>query len=413
MGRIIFHIDVNSAFLSWTAVKRLNDGDTLDLRTIPAAIAGDSGDRRSIILAKSTLAKKYGVVTGEPTGMALQKCPHLVCVPSDFHLYSQCSRNMMALLSAYSDRIEQFSIDEAFLDYTGMELLFGPPLEAAQAIKNRIYQELGFTVNIGVSENKLLAKMAGELEKPDKLITLFPDEIQTKLWPLPVSELFMVGKKSTERLKKLGIRTIGDLANYPLHLLEKEFKSQGKQMHAFANGIDNTSVANIEDPHDIKSISNSTTLIADVTDRKQAHAVLLSLSETVAMRLRGYGYCANEIAVTIKTADFKLYTHQKKVLNAIDCTNAVYENAKEVFDYAWRGEPIRLLGIRTAHLSHEDCQQLSFMDQDWSKHKSADAAMDKLRMKYGKTTIIRSSLVNSETEAFRRGRLDINNKIIK
>ena len=164
MSRIIFHIDVNSAFLSWSAVQRLKDGETVDLREIPSAVAGDGQSRRGIILAKSTPAKKYGIQTGEPTGMALQKCPELVCIPPDFPLYSRSSEKMFQLLGEYSDRIEQFSIDEGFLEYTGMEALFGPPLEAAKTIQQRIFTELGFTVNIGISCNKLLAKMAGELE---------------------------------------------------------------------------------------------------------------------------------------------------------------------------------------------------------------------------------------------------------
>ncbi|MBR5123412.1 MAG: DNA polymerase IV, partial [Anaerotignum sp.] len=369
MERVIFHIDVNSAFLSWTAVDRLRKGDEIDLRTIPSIVGGNRETRHGIVLAKSTPAKKYGIITGEPIAMALRKCPDLVCVPLDFPLYAENSRKMFELLSDYSDRIEKFSIDEGFLDYTGMERLLGPPIEAAEKIRQRIKDELGFTVNIGVSSNKILAKMAGELEKPDKLITLFPEEIKEKLWPLPVEELFMVGRRTAPRLRNMGIRTIGDLAAYPLPLLEKEFKSFGNLLHTYANGIDDSSVVPDHEADGIKSIGNSTTTTFDVTDRETAYKILLALSETVAMLLRGHDLYAMEIAVTLKSSDFKVYSHQKQMLNAIDCTNAVYEAAKEIFDEAWKKEPLRLLGVRAGKLCHEDFRQLSILDEDWSKQK--------------------------------------------
>ena len=411
MGRVIFHIDVNSAFLSWTAVERLKSGEELDLRTIPSIVGGNNDSRRGIVLAKSTPAKKFGIITGEPIGMALQKCPELVCVPPDFPLYSRSSRRMFELLSDYSDRIEQFSIDEGFLDYTGMERLLGPPLETAEKIRTRIREELGFTVNIGVSSNKLLAKMAGELEKPDKLITLFPEEVPEKLWPLPVEELFMVGRRTSPRLHKMGIHTIGDLAKYPQPLLEKEFKSFGKMMHAYANGIDDSPVAEAIETTEVKSIGNSTTTPFDVTDRETAHKILLALAETVSMRLRCSKLCAQEVAVVLKSSDFKVYSHQRQLLNAIDCTNAVYETAREVFDEVWKNEPLRLLGIRAGRLCGEDCVQLSILNEDWSKQKKADAAMDAIRLKYGKETVRRSTFADGDMKAYEGGKMKINNKI--
>lgn len=411
MGRVIFHIDVNSAFLSWTAVDRLKKGEESDLREIPSIVGGDSESRHGIVLAKSTPAKKYGIVTGEPIAMALRKCPELVCVPPNFPLYSQNSKAMFAILSEYSDRVEQFSIDEGFLDYTGMEKLFGPPLETAEMIRQRIRKELGFTVNIGVSCNKILAKMAGELEKPDKLITLFPDEIEKKMWPLPVEELFMVGRRTAPRLRQMGIHTIGELAAFPLPLLEKEFKSFGRMLHAYANGIDDSPVVPEAEAEDLKSIGNSTTTPFDVEDRETAYKILLALSETVSMRLRGHKVCAQEIAVTFKSSDFKVYSHQKQLLNAVDCTNAVYETAKEIFDTAWKKEPLRLLGVRAGKLCTEDCVQLSILEEDWSKQKKADAAMDALRLKYGKNTIRRSTFAD-EDRGF-EGKLKIKKDIIK
>ena len=412
MSRIIFHIDVNSAFLSWTAVERLNKGDPIDLREIPSIVGGDSETRHGIVLAKSTPAKKYGIVTGEPIAMALRKCPELVCVPPDFPLYARNSRRMFEILSDYSDRIEQFSIDEGFLEYSGMEKLLGPPLETAEMIRQRIKKELGFTVNIGVSCNKILAKMAGELEKPDKLITLFPEEIEEKLWPLPVEDLFMVGRRTSPRLREMGIRTIGELANFPLPLLEKEFKSFGRMLHAYANGIDDSPVVPESEATELKSIGNSTTTSFDVEDRETAYKILLALSETVSMRLRGHKLCAQEIAVTLKSSDFKVYSHQKQLVNAVDCTNAVYETAKEIFDEVWKKEPLRLLGVRAGKLCAEDCVQLSFLEEDWSKQKKVDAAMDAIRLKYGKNTVRRSTFADDESKGF-AGKLKIKDQVIK
>lgn len=412
MSRIIFHIDVNSAFLSWTAVERLNKGEHIDLREIPSIVGGDSETRHGIVLAKSTPAKKYGIVTGEPIAMALRKCPELVCVPPDFPLYARNSRRMFEILSHYSDRIEQFSIDEGFLEYSGMEKLLGPPLETAEMIRQRIKKELGFTVNIGVSCNKILAKMAGELEKPDKLITLFPEEIEEKLWPLPVEDLFMVGRRTSPRLREMGIRTIGELANFPLPLLEKEFKSFGRMLHAYANGIDDSPVVPESEATELKSIGNSTTTSFDVEDRETAYKILLALSETVSMRLRGHKLCAQEIAVTLKSSDFKVYSHQKQLVNAVDCTNAVYETAKEIFDEVWKKEPLRLLGVRAGKLCAEDCVQLSFLEEDWSKQKKADAAMDAIRLKYGKNTVRRSTFADDESKGF-AGKLKIKDQVIK
>lgn len=411
MRRIIFHIDVNNAFLSWTAVQRLKDGEMLDIREIPSAIAGDHENRRGIILAKSTPAKQFGIQTGEPTAFAKQKCPHLICFPPDFPLYSRCSESMFSILQTYSDRVEQFSIDEGFLDFTGMEALFGDPLHAAKQIQQTIYKTLGFTVNIGISSNKLLAKMAGELEKPNKILTLFPEEIPEKLWPLPVEELFMVGRRTAPKLRKMGICTIGELACYPTTLLTKEFKSYGMMLHAFANGLDDSPVAAANTQTAAKSIGNSTTIAYDVTDATTAYRILLALSETVALRLRQSGLLAQEIAVTIKTSDFMVHSHQQQLCNAVDCTNAVYLAAKEAFDAVWKGTPIRLLGIRAGKLCQDPCVQLSFLEQDWSKQRKADAAMDVIRMKYGKESVQRSTFIGQCEKAYEGGKLKINNRI--
>lgn len=396
MNKTIFHIDVNSAFLSWSTAAIMKKGETLDLRTIPSAIGGDSNSRRGIILAKSIPAKKFGVTTGEPIVSALRKCPSLIVIPPDFQLYTHCSHQLFNLLSNYSDRLEVFSIDECFLDYTGMEKLFGAPEHAAFTIKERIKSELGFTVNIGIGPNKLLAKMAGELEKPDKVLTIYTHEIKEKLWPLPVSELFMVGRRTSPRLNHLGIYTVGQLANYDYNILEREFKSYAQTLKNYANGVADEIIAPFGHKHVYKSISNSTTTARDVLKKEEAHKVLLALCENVGKRLRYHRQFANGISVTVKTNDFKVYSRQKQLNGSTDCTNTLYHCATEIFDAMWKKEPLRHLGVSADKLSADCFYQLSFSEEDREKHRKADAAIDTIKEKFGSTSIKRCVLMDNE-----------------
>ncbi len=412
MERTIFHIDVNSAFLSWEAARQLREGKTEDLRLIPSAVCGDTESRRGVILAKSIPAKKYGIVTGEPVVSAMRKCPFLLRIPPDFKLYRDSSERLFRILGEYSDRLEKYSIDECFLDYTGMERLFGEPWEAAWTIKERIKEELGFTVNIGISTNKLLAKMAGDLKKPDLVHTLYLKEIEEKMWPLPVESLFMVGRRTAPRLRRMGITTIGDLAVYNQSCLIREFKSFGYQLHAYANGEDASSFS-AGGESGMKSISNSTTLPADVRDCASAEKILLSLSESVAQRMREEGVSAQEIAVAVKTSDFRVYSHQKQLYSATDCTNMVYEKAREIFREMWRGEPVRLLGVRASRLCGSQCVQLSLLDGDFEKQRKADKAMDQIRLKYGKEAVMRSTFLHSEVVKEDGEALKVNQKAMK
>ncbi|MGL4789858.1 MAG: DNA polymerase Y family protein, partial [Anaerotignaceae bacterium] len=267
--KTIFHIDVNSAFLSWSAVELLKTDSSVDLRTIASAIGGDSNSRKGVVLAKSQPAKKYNITTGEPLAQALKKCPHLKVIPPDFPLYSRYSKMLFNLLYNYSDRIEVFSIDECFLDYTGMEGLFGEPEKAAYTIKEQIKNQLGFTVNIGIGPNKLLAKMAGELEKPDKVLTIYSHEIEKKLWNLPVGELFMVGRQTLPKLNKIGIYTIGQLANYDEKILQQEFKNYATILKNYSNGIGEDVIKPFGKSHTYKSISNSTTTKKDIHTKEE------------------------------------------------------------------------------------------------------------------------------------------------
>ena len=283
---LIFHIDVNSAYLSWESVRRLEeDPGALDLRTIPSAVGGDASLRHGIVLAKSTPAKAYGISTGEPISQALRKCPSLTVVPARFDVYLKKSGQLMEILSDYTPDIEKFSIDEAFLDMSSTIHLFGPPLEVANSIRERILQELGFTVNIGVAPNKILAKMASDFKKPNLCHTLFAHEIPSKMWPLPIRELFFVGHSAQKKLESIGIHTIGELAVCSVsHLKPLLGEKYSLLIHDYACGIDASPVAEREPLN--KGYGNSTTLSHDIDDFDVACQVLLSLSETVGARLR-------------------------------------------------------------------------------------------------------------------------------
>jgi DNA polymerase-4 len=390
--KIIFHIDVNSAFLSFEAVYRLQHGAAVDLRDIPSAVGGSQATRHGIILAKSIPTKKYGVKTGETIWEAKKKCPGLVIVPPNYALYMCCHHSLVELLKEFSDKVQVFSIDECFMDMTDMKIM-GEPLDVANRIRERIKQELGFTVSIGISSNKLLAKMGSELKKPDVVSTLFPSEVPEKMWPLPVEEMYMVGRATAPKLRRMGINTIGDLAKCDIEILKYKFKSWGSLLWNYANGIEDSSVTSSSRTV-IKGLGNSTTIHFDVEDRETAHQVLLSLVETVGMRLRYEKMCCRVIAVSIRKADdLTSYSHQMKIQSPTDSTTAIYEYCKKLFDEAWQGEAIRHLGVRVSDLSTADYVQLSMFEKDWEKEKKVDKAVDQIRMRFGPGSIIRSNFL--------------------
>lgn len=395
MRQVIFHVDVNSAFLSWEAGYRLKHlGGTLDLRTIPSAVGGDMEKRRGIILAKSLPAKKYGVRTGETIVEAKRKCPNLTLVAPHYGLYERASKALMEILKEYSPKVEQFSIDEAFLDMTGMERLYGEPKETAEALKNRIRDTLGFTVNIGVSSNKLLAKMASDFEKPDKVHTLFPEEIPEKMWPMPVRELFFVGRATEAKLSQLGIRTIGELAAIDVKILRSHLKKHGEVIWEFANGRDVSVVEG--EPAENKGYGNSTTIAFDVTDKETARLVLLSLAETVAARLRKHGKKAELVSVSIKNNELRSVSHQAILPVPSDITYEIYKEACRLFDELWDGSPIRHLGIHTGKLGEGEARQLSIFDRtDYEKLEKLDAALDMIRNRHGQDAVMRASFLKS------------------
>ena len=397
MTPIIFHIDVNSAYLSWTAVEKLKQGADTDLREIPAIIGGNQESRHGVVLAKSVPAKRYGIRTGEPVANAFRKWPNLIMEPPNHKMYSIYSKELMKFLRQYTSDIEQVSVDECYMDFTGIAYKYTSPVEAAVEIKNKILEQFGFTVNIGISTNKLLAKMASDFEKPNRVHTLFPEEVSKKMWPLPVSSLYMAGRASVEVLRKLEINTIGELAGTNPRILELHLKSHGKMLWEFANGIDHAKVQSEET--NAKGIGNSTTLARDVDDKEAAKEVLLSLSESVGKRLRKAGQKAQMISVEIKYYNFRSVSHQRQMRRAAYEDKTLYENACALFEELWNGEPIRLLGIRTSKLVEETApEQLSIFDIQQEKpkdekHRKLDKALDEIRKRFGEDAVKRGTFL--------------------
>ena len=391
--RTIFHVDVNSAYLSWEAIDRIEKGYELDLRTVPSVVGGDEEKRHGIVLAKSIPAKKYGISTGETLFMAKRKCPSLKIVPPNYTLYTRCSEEMVKVLEEYSPLIQQYSIDEMFLDYTNMEKHFGKEEKAAHKIKERIKKELGFTVNVGIGPNKLLAKMASELKKPDRVHTIYPDEIAEKMWPLDTKELLMVGSRTREKLAKRGIKTIGELARSKPDYLERFLKSHGILIWNYANGIENSPVRREGLP--MKGLGNSSTLPFDVKDMDTAKKILLSLTETVSMRLRKSKKSAGLVSIKLKNNSFLSYSHQKKLEVPTDSTKKIYHQAKELLKETWQKEPIRHMGIHLSDLCSNELHQLTIFSYNNEKESKMDNAVDKLRQKYGHEILIRSCFLHS------------------
>ena len=397
--RVIFHVDANSAFLSWSAAYRVKVlGEEQDLREIPSVVAGDKASRHSIILAKSTPAKKYGIQTGEPLFQAMEKCPELVVIPPDYGLYVQASRHFVEMLRQFSPQVEQYSIDEAWVDMTGTQRLWGPPRLAAEQMRRRIHEELGFTVNIGISSNKLLAKMAGDFEKPNKVHTLFPEEMEAKFFPLPVRDLFLVGAATERKLQRLGIYTIGDLASADVRLVNKRLGKQGEMLWHFANGRNADAVT--PEPAENKGYGNATTTSHDVVTREEAVQVLLSLCETVATRLRRDGKCGSCVSIHLRTNEFRHFSHQCVLHGATNITSEIFEAVCRLFDEAWDGiTPLRQLGVQITRLSGEPYQQFDFFSglspQQFERKLRLDETVDALRDKYGEDIIRRAKFAGS------------------
>lgn len=385
-----------------------------DLREIPSVVSGDPKKRTGIVVAKSIPAKKYGIQTGEPMAMALRKCPNLVVVPSDFRLYTENSLAFKAICRDYAPVVESFSIDEVFLDMTGTSLIYPDPIATAHEIKDKIHAELGFTVNVGISTNKLLAKMASDFEKPDKVHTLFPEEIPVKMWPLPIRDLLFLGKASEKRLQDFGIHTIGELAR------EKESAIQallgektGHQLYQYARGIDNSPV--LAQAEESKGFSVEKTFNDDIVSVEQVLPILLEQCDIVATRMRRKGKKCSCISVTFRTLDFKNRSHQTSLSSATDVTDEIYENARRLFLEFWKGQPLRLIGVALTGLTDESFEQMSLFEDTKKKEQrqKLDAALDAIRMKFGNDKITRASIMNSNTGMGRKAKAQMENETQK
>lgn len=391
--RIIFHIDVNNAFLSWTAVALLKKGYKIDIRTIPSIIAGDEQKRQGIVLAKSPIAKKYGIKTAETIYQAKKKCPNIQIFSPDFKIYYEQSKNLFNYLKQYSPLIEQFSIDECFLDMTGTNYLYKDYLKLADKIRTEIYNLFGFTVNIGIGNNKLCAKMASDFEKPDKVHTLYKNEIEQKLWPLDVEDLFMCGKKSKIILNNLNIYTIKDLAYFDSKTLEKYFKNQAKYLKEAAWGIDYSKVETTKTSKN-QSISISETLPFDMLDKEKIKEVLFRQIQEITRELRQKKLFARTIAIIYKNKNFVSYTAQTKLNNPSDNTSEIFKVLIKLFEKSFKNEPIRLIGIRLTDLQKTKEKQISIFDTNLEEKENnkIEKTMDKINNKFGKSLVAPASL---------------------
>jgi len=391
---IIFHIDVNSAFLSWEAAYRLEVlGEELDIRTVPSVIGGSEAERHGIVLAKSTPAKRYNIQTAEPLAQARRKCPNLLIVPPNHHLYAEKSRQFVEFLKQYTPDVESFSIDEVFCDFSGTEHLYGPPALWARKLADQIRDTLGFTVNIGISSNRLLAKMASDFEKPDKVHTLFPEEVPTKMWPLDIRELFFVGKSTEQKLRTLGIHTIGDLAKTDKGLLYYHLKKHGETLWDFAHGIDHGSITRDSQPQN-KGYGNSVTVSYDVTDADTARMILLSLCETVGARIRADEAYVSVVGVSITDYNFRHTSHQKALTSSTNVTYRIYETVCELFDALWDGTPIRLFNVFTSKATEDQSIQYNMFESDkYERLSKLDKAIDNIRGKFGADSVQRACFV--------------------
>ena len=389
MKRVILHIDCNNAFLSWTAVHMLHNGSKIDIRKKYAIIGGDEATRHGIVLAKSDPCKKMGVKTAETIYNARRKCPYLEVYPPNYRMYKKYSDIMYTYLCGYTDKIERYSIDECFMDYTDSLGKYGDPVKFAYKIKNDIRDNFGFTVNVGVGDNKLLAKMASDFSKPDKVHTLFTYEIKDKMWLLDVNDLFMIGKSSSKKLHDLGINTIGELANTDMDYLIRHFKSLGKMMWEYANGIDESLVE--IDRGNPKSISNSMVLPYDYSDIDEIHKILKKLSSDTGKRLREKKMYATNVSIWVRFHDFSKISKQTSLDNVINSDNDIYENAVKLFSKLWNTDSdkkIRALCVGVSNLTDVYKVQLSIFEENKEEEKDIlEDTILNIRKKYGNNSI--------------------------
>lgn len=392
------HIDVNNAFLSWTAVDLLNKGYKIDIRNIESIIGGDESKRHGIVLAKSMVAKRKGVKTADTIRDAKRKCNDLKIFPPNHNLYEEMSNKLFELIGTYTPDIEKLSVDECFIDYTKVKNLYGDPIKFAYRLKSEIKNKLGFTVNIGIANNKLCAKMASDFLKPDRVHTLFKPEIEKKLYSLPIEELYGVGKSSSKKLRELNINTIGDLANSNPNILYRYFKNQTEKLINSAKGIDD-SIINVK-KSESECISNSTTISYNLNSLEEIYKYLYPLVEKVSMILRKNNKYASLIGVMLKDKNFKTSSHQRKLKNPTSNTDEIYRIAKELVKELWNEEGIRLVGVSLGKFSNIQTHQISMFEdvKVVEQNNELDKVVDKLKSVYGTNIIKKASQITFDNE---------------
>ena len=393
--RIILHVYVNNAFLSWTAVLLVTEGYNTDIRKIASVIGGDEKKRSGIVLAKSPIAKKYGIKTAETLYSARKKCPNLKVYPPDYIWYNQQSRKFHEYLKQYTPSVLKYSIDEAFLDFTGTKYIYKDYVKLAYLIKDEIREKFGFTVNVGVANNMLCAKMASDFQKPDRVHTLFDEEIKTKLWALPIEELFMVGKQTSKKLRELDIKTIGELANKDIVFLTKYFGNQAVQLKNSANGIDDSKVEYQESKN--QSISTSETLPKNVEDITELKEILFKQTSELSRELREKKKYCNVVAIIYKNSNFETYSKQIKLNNPTDKTEIIYDVILELLEKSWKKDSIRLIGVRLADLCNDCKIQLSIFNQNENSDdgdSTFQKKIDDINRRFGTNSVIPAAMLN-------------------
>ncbi len=393
MARTILHCDCNGFYASVECA--LNPS----LKDIPMAVGGNRENRHGIILAKNELAKRYGIVTAETIGSALKKCPNLTIVPPHHDIYEEYSERVNAIYCDYTEQVEKFGIDESWLDVTGSLKLFGSGEEIAHMIRERVKKEIGITISVGVSFNKIFAKLGSDLKKPDAVTVLSEENYKEKIYNLPCDMLLYVGRNTALGLKALGINTIGDIASADERLLSERFGKHGKMLSIYAKGLDDDPVKSYLDKREVKSIGNGMTFPHDLTTTEEIKSAIYSLSDTVAEKLRQGNLKCSSVQLTIRDKDFTTITRQK----AISPTNSLHNIATEcflLFEARWEsGKPVRMLTVTALSLSKADSPtQLSLFDEEQKceKHEKVDAAIDALKQKFGSGAVFRAGNMFSE-----------------
>lgn len=388
MERVILHSDLNSFYASVECMKNP------EIRDKPVAVGGSVEQRHGIILTKNLIAKGYGVRTGEAIWQAKQKCPGLIVVPPDYKTYLYFSSEARKIYGCYTDLIESFGIDECWLDVTESCKLFGSGEYIANEIRRRMKEELGITSSIGVSYNKIFAKLGSDMKKPDATTVITRNDFKQKVWPLPVSDLLYVGRSTTKKLINIGIYTIGDLANLNLSFLKKLLGKWGETLWSFANGLDTVSVMKTDQHSTIKGIGNSMTTPRDLVNNEDVKLLLYVLSESVSERLRKHNFKGNTIQVHIRDKELNSIDRQAKLKFSSCVTSDIAHKAFEIFLDNWKWEkPIRSIGVRVTDLVTADTYvQLSlFYDEKQKlKEEQLEYSIDEIRKRFGHYSVQRA-----------------------